>query len=424
VTRVAERMAELREAGQKLRRRPARETLALLAQVLEGWRDAASPWRRELVARLPAATGIHPATLREGLDRGLASWSGEALQALVRDELGGPEALDTGAPQMASGFPQSAVLLAGSIPMPSLLALLAPLVLRSPLLAKSASRDPVTPGLVARSVAETDPELGACLTVLDFPGRDAVQMDALLQADCVVASGSDETLAQVAARVAPPRRLVAYGHRVSVAVLDGGATRAALADVAARAALDVCLWDQLGCLSPIALYVVGGDAAAPDRTADAVAEALALAEARWPRGEIDTGSAAAVERERAEAELRAAAGRRVAVHASSGTRWTVVREEDARLRPAPLHRFLRVLPVRGPGELLDALRPLEPYLAGVALEGFGGRSAALARELADRGASRICPFGALQAPPLDWRRDGRGVLLPLARLARREGPAA
>lgn len=421
MSELAGRLAELREAGVKLRRRPARETLEILARVLEGWRDPASPWRRELEARLPAATGLHPATLREGLARGLAPWGGDALWALVRDELGGPEALDAGGPRMVSGFPATAALLAGSIPMPSLLALIAPLVLRSPVLAKSASRDPVTPALVARSLAEADAELGRCVCVLDFPGRDAARMQALLAADCVVANGSDATLAEVTRRVTPPRRLVAYGHRISVAALCGDVTRGgALEDAALRMALDVALWDQLGCLSPIALFVVGGDAAAPDRAAEALAAGLADVERRWPRGALDAAAAAAVDRERAEAELRAAAGRAVTVHAGADLGWTVVREDDARLRPAPLHRFLRVLPVRDPGALCCALQPLGPHLAGVALEGFGERSAALARELAELGASRICPLGALQSPPLGWRRDGCGVLLPLARLAERE----
>src|SRR5262245_38576524 len=202
---LAGRLAELREAGVKLRRRPARELLAILARVLEGWRDPASAWRRELEARLPAATGLHPATLREGLARGLAPWSGDALSALVRDELGGPEVLDASGSLMVSGFPVTAVLLAGAIPSPSLISLIAPLVLRSPVLAKSASRDPVTPALVARSLSEADPELGRCVAALDFPGRDAARIDGLLAADCVVANGSDATLAEVARRVVPPR---------------------------------------------------------------------------------------------------------------------------------------------------------------------------------------------------------------------------
>jgi hypothetical protein len=33
------------------------------------------------------------------------------------------------------------------------------------------------------------------------------------------------------------------------------------------------------------------------------------------------------------------------------------------------------------------------------------------------GVSRICSLGTMQAPPLSWCHDGRGVLLPLARLS-------
>jgi hypothetical protein len=417
---VRSRLAGLREAGAGLRRRPLREVVDALARVLDGWRDPRSHWRRELEARLPDVAGFSAPAVREGLARGLASWSGESLRKLVRDELGAP-ALEAAGDEGPEGFATTALLLAGSIPMPTLLAMLAPLVLRSPLLAKCASRDPLTPELVARSIAETDAELGHCVAVLDFPGSDGECVGALLEADCVVAVGSDETIAAVARRVQAPRRLVAHGHRLSVAALGAALTAGdALEDAARRAALDVALWDQLGCLSPQALFVVGGDAGAPDRVAEALARALAEAERRWPRGRIEPAAAAAIARERSEAEMRAAAGRPVALHRGPGTSWTVVREEDARLRPAPLHRFVRVQPVAGPDALLSALRPLARHLAAVALDGFGAEQAPLAAELAALGASRTCPLGCLQSPPLDWRREGRGVLLPLLR----HGPRA
>jgi len=93
--------------------------------------------------------------------------------------------------------------------------------------------------------------------------------------------------------------------------------------------------------------------------------------------------------------------------------WALVRESDARLRPAPLHRFVRVHPVADPNALLAAIQPLSRHLAGVALAGFGAAETEIARALCAAGASRVCPPGQLQAPPLDWRREGRGVLAPL-----------
>ncbi len=56
-----------------------------------------------------------------------------------------------------------------------------------------------------------------------------------------------------------------------------------------------------------------------------------------------------------------------------------------------------------------------PHLSAVALDGFDRETPALCRALVGLGASRLCPCGAMQCPPLGWHRDGRGVLAPLAR---------
>jgi hypothetical protein len=132
---------------------------------------------------------------------------------------------------------------------------------------------------------------------------------------------------------------------------------------------------------------------------------------------VSAAAAADFAQERASAELRAAARAGVAVQAGRGDAWVVVRESDARLRPAPLHRFLRVHPVSETAGLGPALRPLSAHLAGVAVEGFGSEAAEVARLLSRLGASRVCAAGRLQAPPLCWRRGHRDVLRSLSRLS-------
>lgn len=413
---IAERLDALRRAGDALRQRPAQATLDSLAAVFDDWRRADSPWRRTLAAELPAATGFSPPVVAEGLRVGLEGWSGESFLELVASELDRRDRLGGNSLPMVSGFALTSVFLAGSIPMPSLLAVLAPLALRSPVMAKAASRDRLTPFVVARSVAAHDELLGRCIDVVDFPGDDIEATDALLTADCVVAIGSDATVAAIGARVRPPRRLVPYGHRLSIAAVGPAVSSGpALADSAARLALDVALWDQLGCLSPVAVYVLGG--AGAEEFALALATELRDIGKRLPRGELDKADAARIALERSDAEMRAAGGADVAVHADGDMRFTVIREDTPALRPAPGHRFIRVLPVRDAPELLDALRPLGPHLAAAGLAGFGPDTAHLARRLAELGASRICRLGAMQAPPLAWRHDNRPVLEPFARFA-------
>jgi hypothetical protein len=75
------------------------------------------------------------------------------------------------------------------------------------------------------------------------------------------------------------------------------------------------------------------------------------------------------------------------------------------------------MPVTDRAQLLEALAPLAPHMAAAAIEGFGTATSRLARDLAQLGASRVCAPGTLQAPPLGWHHDGKGVLSPLARFA-------
>jgi hypothetical protein len=428
---ITDSLERLRAAGALLLQRRPRDVVETLGRVLDGFRDSSSPWRRALESELPAATGFTREVVRAGLDLALDGWHQEALCALAEAELGRPAFHEEGAgstrgasrTSLITGFDTTAVLLGGSLPTPTILALLTPLVLRSPVLAKTSHHDPVTARVFARAVAETDPGLGACIDVLSFPGDDGVRMAAFLGADCVAATGSDETIASIAARVRPPRRFVGYGHRVSVAVLGPRALdEPSLEGTAAALALDVALWDQLGCLSPVAVYVVGGVSARRGATgartvAEAVAAALADLEKRLPRGHVAREDAAAIIQARSEAEMRTAAGRPVTLLRDASDAWTVVCEADAHLRSAPLHRFLRIHPVGGIEGLFDALRPLGPHLAGVALAGFGDVTRDVTTALAALGASRICEPGRLQAPPLAWHHDGQPVLLPLARFA-------
>jgi hypothetical protein len=399
-------LAGLRDAGAALRALPIARLHTALADVLDAWRAPASPWQAELVERLPACTGFSPETVRRGLALGLAPYGGEALHALVRGELGGPAGLDPRAACSWQGFPTTAVVLAGAIPLPTVPALVAPLALRSPVLVKPSAHDPVTAPLLARALGERLPELGDCVAVVDFRHDDAEALDALCTADCVVATGSDAAVGALAARVRGTRRFVGHGHRHSLALIGEEATRGAEGLRAARGvALDVALWDQLGCLSPLAAYVVG-DLRAAERFADALATALGALERRMPRGRVEPAAAAAIARERAQAEMRAAGGEPVSLRVGPGTSWTVVCEAGLARRPAPLHRFVRVHAV-GEAELREALR--DAPLAGVAVRAAPGAT------LLDCGASRVCAPGRLQTPPLAWPRGGLGVLTSLAR---------
>jgi hypothetical protein len=318
-------------------------------------------------------------------------------------------------------FASTSVVLGGAIPMPSLLQPMLSLALASPVLVKPASRDPVTARLLADSIAEVDEELGRAIEVVSFPPDDAAGLDRFLGSECVVASGADATIAAIGARLHGGQRFVAYGHRLSIAVLDGDSVQVDPDGLAAAVARDVALWDQLGCLSPVAIYVVGPDApACAQRFAEALARALDALARTLPRGPVAADVAAAIVQERDGAAMRAAGGDSVHVHSGHGTSWTVVAEHDAAWRAGPLHRFVRVHPVPDVPDLARAVRPIARHLSSVGLAAGPSAIPDLEAALWRFGATRICPPGHMQAPPVDWPHDGRPILAPLARIGVRE----
>jgi hypothetical protein len=392
--------------------------LDALAQVLDRWSEPTSKARLSLELALPEATGFSREVVRVGAAHALRDWTGDALRALVRRELGRDTGIGSRKRTLVGGFDTTSVLLAGALPSPTLLAIVAPLAAGSSVLVRPSSGDPVTPRVVAASIAEVDPTLGECVEVVPFRAGDLGALDAFLSAECVVASGSDATISAIAARIRPPRRFVAYGHRVSVAVLGPGAlTSSVLPELCQRLALDIALWDQLGCLSPLVVYAVAADPPGLDDLAAGLASALDQAERQLPRGHVPVAGAAAFARARAEAEVRTAAGRGLVIHGGPGDPWCVVREDTAEWREAPLYRFVRIHPLADLEGLRSALGALAPHLAAVAIEGFGADARGAARQLAALGASRVCPPGRMQAPPLGWHHDGQGVLAPLCRFS-------
>ena len=309
-------------------------------------------------------------------------------------------------------FDWSVVLAGGAIPMPTLLQSLLPLVLGTPVLLRETARDPVTGRCLARSLAEVAPSLAKAFESIAVPSGDRHGFDALLEAPCVVATGSDETMRSLAARIAPHQRFVAYGHRFSIGVVGPGPE--ALAPEAIEGfALDVSRWDQSGCLSPVVLHLVGLEARARETFAHRLAEALDALGRQLPRGARSLEESALERRERSEARMRTASGAGLLIE---GSDHTVVLEPDPTSRPAPLGRFVRLVPIASVAALDAALRPVSSHLATVAVVGF---DAAADRELMEassiRAASLVTRPGRLQTPPIDWPHDGRTLLQPLAR---------
>ena len=405
-----------RNREQYLAQRSTEEIIRLLARVAEDWLDPEFPFRKLALAEGPAQTGFGRATIERGLDGFFRQLTRENLRALLVQELGDASRLDQfcTAPgethsALATGPEFLVHIAAGNIPNPTWTSLVLGLLTRSAQFVKCSRGASYLPRLFAHSLYDADHKLGSCLEIAEWRGGDAALEEVLFaEADCVTATGSDETLTAIRAKLPARLRFLGYGHRVSFGfvaadVLFGRSAKR----IATAATDDVVAWNQLGCLSPHVFYVQRGGEIAPAQFAQLLAEELEQREAAEPRGELPQETAAGIASRRAIYEVRAAHSPETLLWRSrDSTAWTVVFEADARFAMSCLHRFVYVKAV---ADLTEALQGADAVRRQVSTAAVASseNTAELAKQLARWGATRVCPVGQMQNPPLTWRHDGR-----------------
>ncbi len=333
----------------------------------------------ELRDALVVSTGLSASVVRLGLSSSFETFTRERLRGLRHDALG----WERNRTRLA------AVVLAGNVFTAAARALLVPLALGVPVLAKVSSRESVFPR--ALSAALPQPFRGA-LELCIFPGGSEEHEVALFShADVIHAYGADASLLGLRRRAPAGALFVPHGHGVGVAYVDGFRSQ----DVEGLA-LDVAAYDQRGCMSPVEV-LVKGDGAEAQRFAEALHGALGELDARLPRGSLRPEVAAT------QAQWRGvvvATGRLLETHAHA-----IAVEGETPLPPAPGARSLLVKATSGTAAAADRWASLGASLKVVGVN----RARSLDGEFPrPRGsAPRVCALGEMQRPAFDAMADGR-----------------
>jgi len=419
-----------RNRAQYLAQRSTDSLVRVLCDVAEAWLKPDNAFRRLALESGPEKTGFTQATLQKGLDNFFQQFTPENFHALLVQELGDAVSVTGDGCRLTSEAvsPRHSSLVtrhfwrgpellvhiaAGNLPNPALMSMVLGLLTRSAQFVKCAHAAAFLPRLFAHSIYDAETKLGACLEIAEWRGGN-VELEAALfaESDCVTATGSDETLAAIRARLPVKTRFLGYGHRVSFgfvagAVLHGSHTR----QIISRAADDVVAWNQLGCLSPHVVYVQTGGEVSPEKFAELLADELERREQTEPRGELPAEHAAAIASRRGIYEVRAAHSPETRMwHSKNSTAWTVVHEADARFQLSCLNRFIYVKGVKDLAEALQNAEIVRGQVSTVGLAVPEHKLEKLATQLAHWGATRVCPLGRMQNPPLTWRHDGRPAL--------------
>ena len=405
--------------------RPTEGIVKILCEVAREWLQPDNKFRKLALELGPAETGFSKAVLEKGIDGFFRRFTPENFQALLEQEIGSPQRLDKFVASADDGANRSSIvrapeflvhIAAGNIPDPTLMSLALGLLTRSAQFVKCASGASFLPRLFVHSIYELDHKLGACLELASWRGGDVALEDALFaEADCVTATGNDETLAAIRARLPSKARFLGYGHRVSFGFVTREVLREEqISDVLVRAADDVVAWDQHGCLSPHVIYVEERGLVESDKFAELLALELAKREVVEPRGSISMEHSATIASRRSlyDAILAHRADAKI-WKSHNSTAWTVVFEHDTRFQFSCLNRFIYVKPVPDVADVLQGIDSVHGKVSTVGIAAPPEKMKELAIRFASWGATRICPLGQMQNPPLTWRHDGRPVFADL-----------
>ncbi|NWK54355.1 hypothetical protein HW115_01940 [Verrucomicrobiaceae bacterium N1E253] len=221
------------------------------------------------------------------------------------------------------------------------------------------------------------------------------------QADAVIAIGSDTSIEAIHDKLSPWQRFIPHGHKVSMGVVYSDFKTAA-----ARAARDVSLFNQRGCLSPHAIYVDETKPGDRQRFASLLAKAMQSFNLNHPPSPLSLSEAGAIRNLRETYRFLAANDRDIELHESKASLdWTVISEPSITLKLSCLNRCVYVKPL--PQQQEDNIHKLigdeAAHLSTVAIHPYSDQTAT---HWANSPASRICPMGESQSPSLFWHHDG------------------
>ena len=368
---------------------PKGETMSVHARIqrfaraIERLRTVGDPLHERLCAETPH---MAPEVMSRGLNVSLAGWDEAGLTALWTEAQ--PHLQGAIRPSRAT------VILGGVLPPSHVQALAYPYLLGAELQVKAPQADSLF--------------LSLFLAALDDPTVTEVQRSGLAEvlkrADAVVAVGGDESIRAIDLEFPVSTPYLGFGHRTAIAMVTAPARVREHATVSALAR-DVLTFDQLGCLSPREIWVLG-----TLQDAESLAESLALAFDGSPqRASLGVPVEAAIRLARETAQMEGHS-----VQGPSDLQWGVFVCEEGVWTGTPGGRHVVVRAVSDPSRFPEVLAPMARQLSAVSVAGAPFNDTVYDL-LVHHGASRIVRAGELQAAPPTWPHDGRRPLAALCR---------
>ncbi len=420
-------IAHVREQARlRLRSRPLGQILDAIDLTVSRLLDRQDPYRRRMEKLLPIITGYDREMVRLGLTGYLKTFRRPQLQRFLAEDFINPAILDSFQPLPKGGLGRAfgpkilTHVWAGNVPGLPLWSLVAGLLVKAGNIGKVPTVEPMFASLFSQLFAEVAPELADCLAIVWWKGGDeASELSVLNESDLVLGYGQNESLAAIQKRMPITKRFLAYGHKVSFAMVSAEALNVSKVCATAQlVAYDVARYDQQGCYAPHMVFVERGGSVSPERFAQYLAHELAVFEKKFPLRTLSLSEASSIVSWRNTEEMTP--GGKV-FFADSGS-WAVsYQAEGKNFSPSCLNRTIRVIGIDALSQVPAILEPFSDLLQTVGIAAPPETLMRLASALGEVGVTRIAAIGDMTSPEAGWHHDGRFNLLDLVKITEIDG---
>ena len=381
--------------------------------------------RKRIDTLLPIATGMDANMLRHNFSQYLQTFRALQLHRFISEDFSNPKMLDEFQPRITGGWTKAvgAELIthiwAGNVPGLPLWSLISGLLVKAGTVGKVSSAEPICASIFAKVLADVEPRLANCLSIIWWPTEDPhISSDLFQQSDIVLAYGGNSALTAIQKQVPITTRFLPHGHKLSFGMVSKSALSVVRAKrLAVQAALDIARYEQQGCYSPQMFYVERGAQLSPQEFAQSLASELAALAHKYPRATMSVEEASQVASWRESYELAMLQNSAVQVIGDKNDAFAVVYSDiPVALSPSPLNRCISVVAVESLHDVIPLIAEHRPYLQTVGLATDPETLLALGEALGQAGVTRICAIGDMTSPAAGWHHDGRFSLLDLVNM--------
>lgn len=326
-----------------------------------------------------------------------------SLRAIL-ESLTSPDLLEAAVEELSVNAIPSVLtghVLAANTPLLGWSSILRSIIVGTPSIVKLSSRKPdVMSQLLMRLLESEYTEAASTVSLIMWERSNAPLLDCLLNScETVAIYGNDETQRTITNRAPKATKLLHYGNRLSISIVDPEIC--SNSDYESIAS-DVLLADQLGCLSCKYIFVrsSGENLTQFSKVLSRQLSALSVKLPRLSR-ELE-GRAEIIE----QCQLASMSETHQAIVGRNADNAIVI-NHSKQLNFCSASRVVSVVPFESYRDLLPATRLLAGLVQGISTNAVAPvdfvqvRSVAIALE-----ASWLCKIGHLQRPPLYWPDDG------------------